>query len=92
MIKMEIVLKLYGLLNPKIKRRIGRKKMDKIKIFITYDITFWNNGEHKGTYKDLTNKDIAEELFDKVIGMYDNAIFEEVQERRTVQQYKLSES
>jgi hypothetical protein len=65
--------------------------MDKIKIFITYNITFWDNGRYKGTYKDLTSKDIAEELFNKVAGMYDNVTLEEVQERRTIQQYQFSE-
>jgi hypothetical protein len=64
--------------------------MDKIKIFVTYDITYWNNGCHKGAYKNLLNKNIAEELFNKSIGIYENVLLEEVYERRTIYQYQLS--
>ena len=66
--------------------------MDKIKIFITYDITYWNNGcNNKGAYKRMANKETTEELFEKLIKTYDNVLLEEVLERRTIQQYQLSE-
>jgi hypothetical protein len=89
---MEIVLSVHGFLNRKIKGKRSRKIMDKIKIFITYDITYWNNGcYNKGAYKSMTNKETTEELFEKLIKIYDNVLLEEVQERRTIQQYQLSE-
>jgi len=73
------------------KKERRKRAMDKIKISITYNITYWNNGCRKGAYKEMTNKNAVNALFTNLIDIYDNVLLEEVQERRTIQQYQLSE-
>jgi hypothetical protein len=89
MIKMEIVLSLHGFLN---RKRKGKRMINKIKIFISYDITFWNDGQYKGMYKSLQDKKSAEQVFENLVKSYDNVILEEVQEKRTAYRYVISES
>ena len=66
--------------------------INKIKIFISYDITFWNDGQYKGMYKSLQDKKSAEQVFENLVKSYDNVILEEVQEKRTAYRYVISES